>query len=152
MIPPPPDYAPTVGRPTTWWTTDDTPAPAVKPQPEPQPAAGPDYRAIAAAIADHTRTTLTRPASDRARRLRKWALLTACSATIGYALYLPQLLDRATLPLQIGAWLTAWGLDLWTREWGTTRVSDITGPWPITLTILARVPLASALIAALNIY
>ncbi|MFI9784656.1 hypothetical protein ACIHEI_14285 [Kitasatospora sp. NPDC051984] len=104
----------------------------------------------AAAKARRARRQAARVAgpSDRTRRFRRWCVLTAISATGGYLTGLIAFVS-ASGPLA-GLVLAAVGLvlDLWLRDHGRLRVSEVARPWPITLLILARVPVASGLVVA----
>ncbi|MFF0394124.1 hypothetical protein ACFYS8_36270 [Kitasatospora sp. NPDC004615] len=86
--------------------------------------------------------------SDRTKRFRRWCVLTAISATGGYVTGLIGLVSIAG-PLA-GIVLTAVGLalDLWVRDHGRQRISEVTRPWPLTLLVLARIPVASGLVVA----
>ena len=83
---------------------------------------------------------------ERVRRFRRWIILTAISASAGYALHLPQLIAHTPAPVQWGIVFATWSLDLYLRGWGRTRVSEVRGKIAIPLTLAVRVPLASALL------
>lgn len=91
--------------------------------------------------------------TERTRRFRRWCTLTALSASVGYAMGLVQWADAQG----IGAYAvlgTGWALDLWLRtdrHNHLTRVSEIRGAVRLPLLVLVRVPVASALAAALQI-
>ncbi|MFD5564509.1 hypothetical protein [Kitasatospora griseola] len=86
--------------------------------------------------------------SDRTQRFRRWCVLTAISATVGYGLGLVGLASTGG-PLA-GLALAAGGLvlDLWVRDYGRQRVSEVTRGWPVLLLIAVRIPVASGLAAA----
>ncbi|GAA2129877.1 hypothetical protein GCM10009760_01630 [Kitasatospora kazusensis] len=91
------------------------------------------------------------PQSERARRFRRWCILTAASASIGYAFGAVQLV--AHMPVTAAALTAAgtWALDLRMRGWGHVRVSEARGPGALTVLVLVRVPFASALAGALGL-
>ncbi|MEW2374230.1 hypothetical protein AB0940_33485 [Streptomyces sp. NPDC006656] len=85
--------------------------------------------------------------SERARRFRRWVLLTSCSASIGFAFGLVQALTGPPVGV---AWAVAgagWVLDWRIRGRGRTRLSEVTGPG-IVIAIIVRIPFASGLAAA----
>ncbi|MFD4394670.1 hypothetical protein [Kitasatospora sp. NPDC058478] len=85
--------------------------------------------------------------SDRAKRFRRWAILTAISAVGGYVTGLVPLITPGG-PM-VGALVAALGLglDVRTRDMGRLRVSEVRG-WPVVLLILLRIPVASGLAVA----
>jgi hypothetical protein len=83
----------------------------------------------------------------RARRFRRWCTLTALSASAGFSVGLVQWVASQPLPVGIAAWAGAWALDLRMRDWGRTPVSQVRGGGRVTVLVLARVPVASALAA-----
>lgn len=85
--------------------------------------------------------------ADRAGRFRRWAALTALSASAGYSVGLVQWVASLPVVVGAGAWLAAWALDLRTRGWGRTPVSQVTGPGRVAVLVIARIPVASALAA-----
>ncbi|MFF7453061.1 hypothetical protein [Kitasatospora sp. NPDC008115] len=89
--------------------------------------------------------------SDRARRFRRWCVLTAISATSGYWTGLVSL--AAPGGPFVGLLLAAggWAVDLHTRDRGRLRVSEVRGPGPLLLLIALRVPVASGLAVALGL-
>ncbi|MFD5566261.1 hypothetical protein [Kitasatospora griseola] len=89
--------------------------------------------------------------SDRYKRFRKWCVLTAISATVGYGLGLVGLASTGG-PLA-GLALAAGGLalDLWVRDHGRQRVSEVVRFWPVVLLVIARIPVASGLAVATGI-
>ncbi|MFJ6616998.1 hypothetical protein ACIQOW_05360 [Kitasatospora sp. NPDC091335] len=91
------------------------------------------------------------PQSERARRFRRWCILTTASAVVGFNVGAVQL--AAHLPLTVAAFAAAgaWVLDLRMRRWGHVRVSEVRGPGALTVLVLVRVPLASALVGALGL-
>ncbi|MFD7645925.1 hypothetical protein ACFV4P_35430 [Kitasatospora sp. NPDC059795] len=104
----------------------------------------------AAAKARRARRQAARAAgpSDRTKRFRRWCVLTAASATGGYVTGLIWLASNGG-PVA-GLVLAAAGLvlDLWVRDFGRQRVSEVNHFWPVVLLILARVPVASGLVVA----
>jgi len=91
------------------------------------------------------------PHSERVSRFRRWVVLTALSASAGYACDLVQIAAR--LPLTEGAVAlgAGWWFDLWMRRWGRTRVSQVRGAFPLALLLVVRIPVASALVAVLGL-
>ncbi|MFD8708163.1 hypothetical protein ACFV1W_37230 [Kitasatospora sp. NPDC059648] len=89
--------------------------------------------------------------SDRVRRFRRWAILTAISAVGGYATGLVQITTPGG-PM-VGALLAffGWGLDTHLRDRGRLRVSEVRGARPLILLVLARIPVASGLTVALGL-
>ncbi|MFD7643015.1 hypothetical protein ACFV4P_20425 [Kitasatospora sp. NPDC059795] len=84
--------------------------------------------------------------SDRTKRFWRWCILTAVSATGGYVTGLIGLLSVAG---PVAGWAAAGGglaFDLWVRDHGRQRVSEVTRGWPLTLLVLARIPVASGLV------
>ncbi|MFJ6382984.1 hypothetical protein ACIQI7_23650 [Kitasatospora sp. NPDC092039] len=91
------------------------------------------------------------PHSERARRFRRWCILTAASGIAGYQMGLVHLAAHVPLTVAtIGAGL-GWLLDLRMRGWGHVRVSEVRGPVGIAVLILVRVPFASALVGTLGL-
>ncbi|MGW3183850.1 hypothetical protein ACWDD9_31735 [Kitasatospora sp. NPDC001119] len=91
------------------------------------------------------------PHSERARRFRRWCILTAASGVAGYQMGLVTLAAHVPLVVAtLGAGI-GWGIDQRMRGWGHVRVSEVRGPIGITVLILVRVPFASALIGALGL-
>jgi hypothetical protein len=92
--------------------------------------------------------------AERARRFRRWCLLTAGSASAGYAVGLVQWLSTAP-PLVTGllGLPTAYWLDLKMRGgwYGASRLSDLHGWRPISAALLTRVPFACVLASALRL-
>ncbi|MER7843236.1 hypothetical protein ABTZ03_04725 [Kitasatospora sp. NPDC096077] len=91
------------------------------------------------------------PQSERARRFRRWCILTTTSAVLGYQMGAVQL--AAHVPLSVAALAAggAWLIDLRMRGWGHVRVSEVRGFPGLTILILLRVPFASALVGALGL-
>jgi uncharacterized membrane protein YdbT with pleckstrin-like domain len=89
--------------------------------------------------------------SGRARRFRRWCVLTALSASAGYAVGLPQLLAPGGPYVGLLVAAFGWALDLRVRGWGDTPVSEIRRPLALAVLVVVRVPLASGLLAALDI-
>ncbi|MFJ8626244.1 hypothetical protein ACIRD3_25875 [Kitasatospora sp. NPDC093550] len=94
------------------------------------------------------RAARTTGPTDRVRRFRRWAALTAISAIGGYATGLVQITTPGG-PM-VGALLAlfGWGLDTHLRDRGRLRVSEVRGTRPLTLLVLARIPIASGLTVA----
>lgn len=88
---------------------------------------------------------------ERARRFRRWCTFTALSASAGYTVGLVQWVASLPLLVGMGAWAGAYALDLKTRGWGRTPVSQVRGPGRVVVLVLARVPVASALAAVCHL-
>ncbi|MEU1284349.1 hypothetical protein [Kitasatospora sp. NPDC005856] len=86
--------------------------------------------------------------SDRARRFRRWCVLTAISATCGYATGLVQLAAPGGPFVGLLLAGAGWALDLHLRDRGRLRVSEVRRPGPLLILIAARVPVASGLAVA----
>ncbi|MFG2919616.1 hypothetical protein ACGF0D_42960 [Kitasatospora sp. NPDC048298] len=86
--------------------------------------------------------------TDRTRRFRRWCVLTAISAVGGYSVGLVPLI--ATGGPWVGLVLAAggWAVDLFLRDLGRLRVSEVRGAGPLVLLVLARIPVASGLAVA----
>ncbi|MFJ7280686.1 hypothetical protein [Kitasatospora sp. NPDC098663] len=86
--------------------------------------------------------------TDRTRRFRRWCVLTAISAVGGYSIGLVPLI--ATGGPWVGLVLAAggWAADLYLRDLGRLRVSEVRGAGPLLLLVLARIPVASGLAVA----
>ncbi|MFB8172642.1 hypothetical protein ACFC60_32315 [Kitasatospora purpeofusca] len=97
------------------------------------------------------RAARTAGRSDRTRRFRRWCVLTAISATGGYATGLVALITPGG-PF-VGLLLAAfgWALDLQVRDRGRQRVSEVRGPWPLITLVALRVPVASGIAVALGL-
>ncbi|KJS56304.1 hypothetical protein VM98_07755 [Streptomyces rubellomurinus subsp. indigoferus] len=91
------------------------------------------------------------PQSERARRFRRWCVLTTISASVGFAVHLPQALAHLPMPVGLGALGAAWLLDLKLRGGGHVRVTQVRGPVALTYLCVVRVPVASALVAVLGL-
>jgi len=89
--------------------------------------------------------------AERAKRFRKWVLLTAVSAGIGWQLRLPQALAHVPMPVTVAVWLAAAWMDWHLRDHGRVRVSSVRGPLRLVVLIVVRAPLASALLAVLRL-
>ncbi|MGW7446082.1 hypothetical protein [Kitasatospora sp. NPDC054795] len=91
------------------------------------------------------------PQSERARRFRRWCMLTTTSAVLGYQMGVVQLAAR--MPLTVAALAAAgtWLIDLRMRGWGHVRVSEVRGFPGLTVLVLVRVPFASALVGTLGL-
>ncbi|MFJ9771209.1 hypothetical protein ACIRVF_08190 [Kitasatospora sp. NPDC101157] len=98
----------------------------------------------------HASILWRQPQTERARRFRRWCILTAASAAAGYLLHLPQALTHLPLPVGVGAVFLSWLLDHKMRGGGHVRVTQVRGPAVLYL-CLVRVPLASALFAVLGL-
>lgn len=199
--PPPPNHAPTIGLPTTWWTAaGDTVWP-----PDRMAQAEAAHARLAAAMDDLGRSITETPQQraqrlrdeddarrelrgetpsqrrrrhraedrrrrnaaqrsatrawkvdpvERARRFRRWVLLTAGSASAGYAVGLVQWLSAAP-PLVLGVLglpATYW-LDLKMRGgwYAAARLSGLHGWRPICAVLITRIPVASVLASALRL-
>jgi hypothetical protein len=88
---------------------------------------------------------------ERAKRFRRWCILTALSAAGGYLLHLPQALTHVPLPVGVGALAVSWLFDRKMRGGGHVRVTQVRGPAALTYLCLVRIPLASALFAVLGL-
>lgn len=82
--------------------------------------------------------------SERARRFRRWVLLTCCSASLGFAFGLVQALTVPPVGVAYGAALAGWWLDWRIRGRGRTRLSEVRGPG-LLIAVIIRIPLASGL-------
>ncbi|MET8544114.1 hypothetical protein ABZW03_26210 [Kitasatospora sp. NPDC004799] len=91
------------------------------------------------------------PQSERARRFRRWCILTTTSAVLGYQMGAVQLAARMPLTVAALAAGGAWLIDLRMRGWGHVRVSEVRGFPGLTILVLVRVPFASALVGALGL-
>lgn len=101
--------------------------------------------------AERAATVLWRqPYVERAKRFRRWMLLTAVSAGIGWEIGLPQALARVPGPVQVAAAAGALWVDRWLRSRGKVRVSQAR-QWALVGVILTRVPFASALVAVFDL-
>lgn len=88
---------------------------------------------------------------ERTRRFRRWVVLTALSASVGYGLHVVQIAARLPSTVAGAALGGSWLLDLWLRRWGKVRVSQVRGAFPLALLILIRIPVASVLVALLGL-
>lgn len=89
--------------------------------------------------------------AERTRRFRRWCILTATSASVGYLLHLPQAIAHLPLPVGTGALILGWAFDHRMRGGGHVRVTQVRGPAAITYLCLVRIPVASALVAVLGL-
>ncbi|MFE6744650.1 hypothetical protein ACFVGM_02225 [Kitasatospora purpeofusca] len=99
----------------------------------------------------HRRAARTTGPSDRARRFRRWCVLTAISATAGYATGLVALIAPGGPFVGLLVAAFGWALDLQVRDRGRQRVSEVTGPFPLITLIALRVPVASGITVALGL-
>ncbi|MBV6697460.1 hypothetical protein KV557_10020 [Kitasatospora aureofaciens] len=97
--------------------------------------------------------------TERAKRFRRWCIVTAMSASAGYAVGLVQLVAHLPLPVGTAALIGGWALDLRVRGLvidrrgqgrGPTRVTAVRGAAPLILLTIARIPVASALTGVLH--
>ncbi|MFF1790769.1 hypothetical protein ACFVX9_30430 [Kitasatospora sp. NPDC058243] len=88
---------------------------------------------------------------DRVRRFRRWCILTGISAIGGYSTGLIQVITPGGP--YVGLLLAAggWAIDLYLRELGRLRVSEVRGPGPLMILIAVRVPVASGLAVAFGL-
>ncbi|MGA5824259.1 hypothetical protein ACPC54_41250 [Kitasatospora sp. NPDC094028] len=117
--------------------------------------------AAAKARRKRRRAARTAGPSDRVLRFRRWCVLTAISAVGGYATGLVQITTPGGPYVGVLLALFGWALDLHLRDRGRLRVSEVRGPGPLALLVLARIPVASGiavatgaapLLSALHIY
>ncbi|MFF2353958.1 hypothetical protein ACFVVL_29775 [Kitasatospora sp. NPDC058115] len=94
------------------------------------------------------RAARTAGPSERTRRFRRWCVLTAISATGGYATGLVSLIAPGGPFVGLLVAAFGWTLDLQVRDRGRQRVSEVTGPWPLITLVALRVPVASGLAVA----
>ncbi|MFJ1797196.1 hypothetical protein [Kitasatospora griseola] len=108
-----------------------------------------DKRA-AAAKARRQRRQAARAAepSDRYRRFRRWCVLTAISATTGYGLGLVGLISLGGPTAGLAVAAAGGLLDVYTRDFGRQRVSEVRQFWPLVLLLITRTPVASGLAVA----
>ncbi|MFF2043880.1 hypothetical protein ACFVVX_26010 [Kitasatospora sp. NPDC058170] len=97
------------------------------------------------------RAARTAGPSDRTRRFRRWCVLTAISATGGYATGLVSLIAPGGPFVGLLVAAFGWALDLQVRDRGRQRVSEVCGPWPLVTLLALRVPVASGLAVAAGI-
>ncbi|MFE6868332.1 hypothetical protein ACFVFS_17420 [Kitasatospora sp. NPDC057692] len=97
------------------------------------------------------RAARTSNPSDRARRFRRWCILTAISATGGYATGLVPLIAPGGPFVGLLVATFGWALDLQVRDRGRQRVSEVTGPFPLITLVALRVPVASGIAVALGL-
>ncbi|WP_405360497.1 hypothetical protein OG535_19040 [Kitasatospora sp. NBC_00085] len=97
------------------------------------------------------RAARTAGPSDRTRRFRRWCVLTAISATGGYATGLVSLIAPGGPFVGLLVAAFGWALDLQVRDRGRQRVSEVRGPWPLVTLVALRVPVASGLAVAAGI-
>ncbi|MFF2354927.1 hypothetical protein ACFVVL_34815 [Kitasatospora sp. NPDC058115] len=89
--------------------------------------------------------------SDRTRRFRRWCVLTAISATGGYATGFVSLIAPGGPFVGLLVATFGWALDLQVRDRGRQRVSEVTGPFPLITLVALRIPVASGLAVALGL-
>ncbi|CAN3981243.1 hypothetical protein [Kitasatospora purpeofusca] len=94
------------------------------------------------------RAARTAGPSDRTRRFRRWCVLTAISATAGWATGLVALIAPGGPFVGLLVATFGWALDLQVRDRGRQRVSEVTGPFPLITLVALRVPVASGLAVA----
>ncbi|MFD8698169.1 hypothetical protein [Kitasatospora purpeofusca] len=94
------------------------------------------------------RAARTADPSERTRRFRRWCVLTAISATGGYATGLVPLIAPGGPFVGLLVAAFGWALDLQVRDRGRQRVSEVTGPFPLITLVALRVPVASGLAVA----
>ncbi|MER7766002.1 hypothetical protein [Kitasatospora sp. NPDC096140] len=94
------------------------------------------------------RAARTASPSERTRRFRRWCVLTAISATGGWATGLVPLIAPGGPFVGLLVAAFGWALDLQVRDRGRQRVSEVTGPFPLITLVALRVPVASGLAVA----
>ncbi|MFD7412904.1 hypothetical protein [Kitasatospora purpeofusca] len=94
------------------------------------------------------RAARTADPSERTRRFRRWCVLTAISATGGWATGLVSLIATGGPFVGLLVATFGWALDLQVRDRGRQRVSEVTGPFPLITLVALRVPVASGLAVA----
>ncbi|MEU6299784.1 hypothetical protein [Streptomyces erythrochromogenes] len=82
--------------------------------------------------------------SERARRFRRWVLLTAASASLGFAFGAVQALSVPPRPVAYAALVASWVLDWRVRGRGALRLSEVRGVG-LVIAVIVRIPFASAL-------
>ncbi|MFB7678218.1 hypothetical protein ACFC26_43180 [Kitasatospora purpeofusca] len=97
------------------------------------------------------RAARTAGPSERTRRFRRWCVLTAISATGGYATGLVSLITPGGPYVGLLVATFGWALDLQVRDRGRQRVSEVTGPWPLITLVALRIPVASGFTVALGL-
>ncbi|MFH8380658.1 hypothetical protein ACH4E7_06910 [Kitasatospora sp. NPDC018058] len=107
----------------------------------------------------HASILWRQPQSERTLRFRRWCILTTTSAVLGYQMGAVQLAAHLPLPVGVAALVGAWGLDLWLRglnprrddRRGPVRVSEVRGAGALIVLVIARIPVASALVGVLGL-
>lgn len=82
--------------------------------------------------------------SERARRFRRWVLLTAASAFLGFAFGAVQALTVPPRPVAYAVLVASWVLDWRIRGRGALRLSEVRGVG-LLIAVIVRIPFASAL-------
>ncbi|MCY0923450.1 MULTISPECIES: hypothetical protein [unclassified Streptomyces] len=82
--------------------------------------------------------------SERARRFRKWVVLTAASASLGFAFHLVEALSVPPRPVAYAALVGSWVVDWRIRGRGAVRLSEVRGVG-LVIAVIVRIPFASAL-------
>ncbi|MGI5451411.1 hypothetical protein ACQEVM_37765 [Streptomyces sp. CA-243310] len=82
--------------------------------------------------------------SERARRFRRWVLLTAASASLGFAFGAVQALTVPPRPVAYAVLVGSWVLDWRVRGRGALRLSEVRGVG-LVIAVIVRIPFASAL-------
>ncbi|MFE5582537.1 hypothetical protein [Kitasatospora sp. NPDC056531] len=96
---------------------------------------------------------------ERTQRFRRWCVLTAASAIAGYNVGAIQLAAHLPLPVGLGALIGTWWVDLRLRglnprrddRRAPVRVSEVRGAGALTVLIIARIPVASAMVGVLGL-
>ncbi|MFJ8470597.1 hypothetical protein [Kitasatospora sp. NPDC094011] len=97
------------------------------------------------------RAARTTGTTDRVRRFRRWATLTAISAVGGYSVGLVPLITPGGPYVGLLLAAAGWALDLHLRDRGRLRVSEVRGAGPLAILVLSRIPVASGLAVACGI-
>lgn len=148
-VPPPPDYAPTVGLVTTWWTNPVRATAQTL-------AAAPTASDIADARKERAKAKTEKRAEAGTRhvRARRWLLINALSASGGYALGLVQWCAHLPRPVVAFAMAGVYAFELFKirrREDGFVNLSQARGTPAFWLMVAVRVPFASGLAALLGL-
>lgn len=148
--PPPPNYPPTAGLVTTWWQ-----------QPVQYTAQtlinAPTAAQVAAAKQAKTAAKAANGgggAGDRHLRVRRWLLVNALSASVGYGLHLVQLFAHWPRPVTCLALAGVYAFELLKLrrqpDGSFVALSQVRGAPAFWLLVAVRVPVASALAALLG--